>query len=54
MKRQIYKTKEEFMEQNEALKAGMPYAEDTSCLKDEVLVGNKVVHNELNPKCWTV
>ena len=47
MQRTVYKTKEAFCKQNNALKTNLPYAESTEVLKAEYNLGGKVIKNRL-------
>lgn len=41
----VYLNKEDFLNDNERLNAGLPYSDDLSVLKESVTVGNKTAHN---------
>ena len=47
MQRIVYTNPQNFKEQNEQLLTSLPYAEDTSILREQVTVGNKTVPNRL-------
>ena len=47
MKRKIYTTNEEFYEQNNALQAGLPFAEDLSVLSEPLVIGAHTIPNRL-------
>lgn len=47
MTRKVYTNHQDFLEQNEALGTGLPFAKDTAVLGESVRVGSKVIPNRL-------
>lgn len=47
MIRKIYTNKEEFSEQNTALKTNLPYSENIDVLKEKINIKNKTIYNRL-------
>ena len=47
MTKKVYTTKDEFISQREELSLNLPYAEDTSVLKQPLRIGNKTIANRL-------
>ena len=47
MKRKVYSTMEEFLEQNQALSSTLPFSQDTAVLRTPLTIGGKQIHNRL-------